>query len=136
MRSSFFFRLVRTPQWRCLRTTRQRWPSCGIRGAPEPRFLGRTAHDLLRWVERHSTSLLPQFIMGLNTVLANFVLLSQSNSGFRVDPETVSVSAASEKVTGVTQLFRNLTNSPLLTLFFSVPQFQCSWDRGSSQTRG
>ena len=136
MRSSIFFRLVRTPQWRCLRTTRQRWPSCGIRGAPEPRFLGWTAHDLLRWAERHSTSLLPQFIMGHNTVLANFVLSSQSNSGFRVDPETVSVSAASEKVAGVTRPVRNLTNSSLLTLFFSVPQFQCSWDRGSSQTMG
>ena len=126
MRSSIFFRLVRTPQWRCLRITRQYWPSCGIRGVP----------DLLRWAERHSTSLLPQFIMGLNTVLANLVLSSQSNSGFRVDPETVRVSAASEKVAGVTRPVRSLTNSPLLTLFFSVPQFQCSWDRGSSQSRG
>ena len=66
---------------------------------------------------------------------AQLVLSSQSNSEFRVDPETDSVSAASEKVAGVTRPVHNLTNSPLLTLFFSVPQFQCSWDRGSSQTR-
>ena len=121
MRSSIFFRLVRTPQWRCLRTTRQRWPSCGIRGAPEPRFSGRTAHDLLRWAERHSTSLLPQFIMGLNTVLANFVLSSQFNSGFRVDPETVSVSAASEKAAGVTRPVRILIRCYLIFLRSTVP---------------
>ena len=54
-----------------MRTTRQRWPSCGIRGAPDPRFLNRAAHDLLRWAKRLSISLLPQFIMGRNTVLAN-----------------------------------------------------------------
>ena len=81
MRSSIFFRWVRTPQWQCLRPTRQRWPSCGIRGAPMPRLLGRTAHDRLRWAERHSISLLPQFVMRRNTVLANFVLSSQSILG-------------------------------------------------------
>ena len=46
--------------------------SCGIRGAPGPRFLNWTAHGLLRWAERHSISLMPQFIMGRNTMLANF----------------------------------------------------------------
>ena len=72
MRSSIFFRWFRTQQWRCMRTTRQRWPSCGIRGASDPRFLNWTAHDLMRWAERHSISLLPQFIMERNTVLADF----------------------------------------------------------------
>ena len=62
--------------------------------------------------------------------VGEFFLSSQSNSGFRVDPETVSVSAALEKVAGVNRPVRNLTTSPLLTLFFSVPQSQCSWVAG------
>ena len=59
-----------------------------------------------------------------------------SDSGFRVDPETVCVSTASEKVAGINRLICNLTKSPLLTLFFSVPRSQCSWDRCSSPTVG
>ena len=62
MRSSICFRWVRTPQWRCLRPTRQRWPSCGIRGAPMPRSSASVHHER-------------------NTVLANFVLSSQSILG-------------------------------------------------------
>ena len=54
----------------------------------------------------------------------------------RVDTETVSVSAASVKVAGVNRPVRNLTTSPLLPLFVSVPQSQCSWDGGSSPTMG
>ena len=89
------------------------------RGAPDPQFLNRTAQDLLRWAERHSISLLPQFIMGRSLHhVGEFFLASQSNSGFRVDPETVSVSAATEKVAGVNRPVRNLPNSPLLTFFF------------------
>ena len=53
-------------------------------------------------------------------------LSSQSFSGFRVDPEPVSVSAASEKVAGVNRPVRNLTISPLLALFSSFPRSQCS----------
>ena len=40
-------------------------------------------------------------------------------SGFRVDPEPVSVSATSVKVAGVNRPVRNHTFSPLLALFFS-----------------
>ena len=98
-------------------------------GAPDPRFLNQTAQGLLRWAERYPISLLPQFIMGRNTFLS-----SQSNSGFLVDPDTVSVLATSEKVAGVNRPVRNLTSSPLLTLFFSIPRPQCPWDRGSSLT--
>ena len=71
---------------------------------------------------------------GVHHRVGDFFLSSQSNSRFRVDPDTVSVSAASEKVTGVNRPVRNLTRSPLLTLFFSIPRLQCSWDRGSSPT--
>ena len=46
-------------------------------------------------------------------------------SGFRVDPEPISVSAASVKVVGVTRHVRNHT-SPLLALFFSFPRSQRS----------
>ena len=71
--------------------------------------------------------------MGRNTMLGIFSLVS-IQSWVRVDTETVSVSAASEKVTGVNRPVRNFTTSPLLTLLVSVPQSQCSWDGESSPT--
>ena len=40
-------------------------------GGNRSAVLNRTAQDLLRWAERHSISLLPQFIMGRNKVLAD-----------------------------------------------------------------
>ena len=60
----------------------------------------------------------------------------ESDSGLRMDLETVCVSTASEKVAGVDRPFRNLTKSPLFTLFFSVPRSQFHWDRCSSPTMG
>ena len=53
-------------------------------------------------------------------------LSCQPFSGFRVDPESISVSVASVKVVGVTRPVRNHTFSPLLALFFSFPRSQCS----------
>ena len=53
-------------------------------------------------------------------------LSSQSFLGFRVDPEPVSVSAASVKVADVNRLVRNHIFSPLLALFFSLPRSQRS----------
>ena len=46
-------------------------------GGTKPAVLNRVAQDLLRWAERHSITLLPQFIMGRNNVLAD--ALSRSN---------------------------------------------------------
>ena len=40
-------------------------------GGTRSAALNRTAQDLLRWTELHSVSLLPQFIMGRNNVLAD-----------------------------------------------------------------
>ena len=40
-------------------------------GGTRSAVLNRTAQDLLRWTELHSVSLLPQFIMGRNNVLAD-----------------------------------------------------------------
>ena len=65
---------------------------------------------------------------GAQQRVGRFSLSSKSDSGFRVDPETVCVSAASEKVAGVNRPVRNLT------LFFSIPRSQCSGDRCSSPT--
>ena len=61
-------------------------------------------------------------------------LSSQPLSGFRVELEPISISAASVKVVGVTRPVRNHTFSPLLALIFSLPRSQRSWDRGSSPT--
>ena len=137
MHFSIFFRLVRTPQWRCLRTTRQRWPSCGIRGATRAAVF--VAGRLMIFCARRS-AIPPLFCLSSSwgSTPCWRILFFRLNPilGSVWTPETVSVSAASEKVAGVARPVRNLTNSPLLTLFFSVPQFQCSWDRGSSQTRG
>ena len=73
---------------------------------------------------------------GMQQRVGRLSLLSTSGSGFRVDPETVSVSTTSEKMAGVDRPVCNLSKSPLLTLFFSVPRSQCSWDGCSSPTVG
>ena len=46
-------------------------------GGTRSAVLNQTAQDLLRWAELHSVSLLPQFIMGRNNVLAD--VLSRPN---------------------------------------------------------
>ena len=79
---------------------------------------------------------MPQLIMGRNTRLANFFSRLNPILGSEWTLKRSSVSAASEKVAGVNRPVRNLTTSPLLTLFFSVPQSQCPWDGGSSPTMG
>ena len=71
--------------------------------------------------------------MGRNTMLGIFSSVS-IQFWIRLDTETASVSAASEKVAGVNRPVRNLTTSPLLPLLGSVPQSQCSWDGASSPT--
>ena len=53
-------------------------------------------------------------------------LSSHPLSGFRVEPEPISISAASVKVVGVTRPVRTHTFSPLLALFFSFPRSQRS----------
>ena len=53
-------------------------------------------------------------------------LSSQPFLVFRVDPGSISVSAASVKVVGVTRPVHNHTVSPLLALFFSFPRSQRS----------
>ena len=68
------------------------------------------------WTTSGSSSCLPSSTSG-PTLTMSVGLSSQSFSGFRVDPEPGSVSAASEKVAGVNRPVRNLTISPLLTLF-------------------
>ena len=44
-------------------------------GGSRSAVLNQTAQDLLRWAELHSISLLPQFIMGRNNVLADSLSL-------------------------------------------------------------
>ena len=66
----------------------------------------------------HSGGCLPSSTCG-PTLPMSIGLSSQSFSGFRVDPEPISVSAASVKVAGVNRSVRNHTFSPLLALFFS-----------------
>ena len=54
------------------------------------------------------------------------VLSSRPFSRFRVEPEPVSISAASVKVAGVTRPVRNHTFSPLLALISLFPRSQRS----------
>ena len=73
---------------------------------------------------------------GTQQCVGRLSLSSTSGSGFRVEPETACVSTTSEKMAGVDRPICNLSKSPLLTLFFSVPRSQCSWDGCSSPTVG
>ena len=71
--------------------------------------------------------------MGRNTMLGIFSSVS-IQFWIRLDTETVSVSAASEKVAGVNRPVRNLTTSPLLPFLGSVPHSHFSWDGAYSPT--
>ena len=82
------------------------------------------AHERLELVDSLGR-VSPQLTCG-PTLQMSVGLSSQTFSGFRVDPEPISVSAASVKVVGVTRPVRNHTFSPLLAVFFSIPRSQRS----------
>ena len=96
------------------------------------RWSSEIRQDLFGWWAHERLELVislgrvsPQLTCG-PTLQMSVGLWSQPFSGFRVDPEPISVSAASVKVVGVTRPVRNHTFSPLLALFFSFPRSQRS----------
>ena len=60
----------------------------------------------------------------------------KSDSRLRVDLKTLGFSTASEELASGSRSVRNLSKSPLLTIFFSLPQSQFHRDRCSSPTVG
>ena len=104
-------------------------------GGTRSAVLNRTAQDLLRWAEHHSVTLLPQFIMGRNNVLAD--ALSRPNQILGSEwTLKLCFPTASEEMAGGNRSFRNLSKSPLFTIFFSIPRSQFHRDRCSSPTVG
>ena len=96
------------------------------------RWSSEIRQDLSLWFARERIELVnslgrvsPQLTCG-QTLQMSVGLSSQPFTGFRVEPEPISVSAASVKVVGVTRPVRSHTFSPLLALFFSFPRSQCS----------
>ena len=59
---------------------------------------------------------------------------AKPNSGLRVDFETLGISSVSEEMASVNRLICNLSQSPLHTIFFSLPRSQFHRDRCSSPT--
>ena len=102
-------------------------------GGTRSAALNRTTQDLLRWTELHSVSLLPQFIMGRNNVLADSVS-AKSDSGLRMDTQNERIPSTSAAVAGGDRSFCNLSKSPLHTIFFSLPRSQFDRDRCASPT--
>ena len=103
-------------------------------GGTRSAVLNQTAQDLLRWGELHSVSLLPQFIMGCNNVLADACVSPKSSSGLGMDVETTCVPSTSEAMAGVNRSICNISQSPLHTISFSLPRSQFDRDRCSSPT--
>ena len=58
----------------------------------------------------------------------------KSSSGLRMDVETACVPSTSEAMAGVNRSFCNMSQSPLHTIFFSLPRSQFDRDRCSSPT--
>ena len=96
--------------------------------------LNQTAQDLLRWAELHSVTLLPQFYYGPQQCSSGRPISPKPNSGLRVDFETLGISSASEEMASVNRPICNLSQSPLYTIFFSLPRSQFHRDRCSSPT--
>ena len=105
-------------------------------GGTRSAVLNQTAQDLLRWAELHSVTLLPQFIMGRNNVLADALSRPNQILGSEWALKLSGFSAASEEVASGNRSVCNLSQSLLLTIFFSLPRSQFHRDRCSSPTVG
>ena len=57
---------------------------------------------------------------------SGFPVKTQSDLGVGVDPESRGFLRSAEVVAGVHRPVRNLTKSPMLPIFFSVPRSECS----------
>ena len=96
------------------------------------RWSSEIRQDLFWWWAHEQLELVnslgrvsPQLTCGSDSSNVGWALVS-TLSGFRVDPEPISVSAASVKVVGVTRPVRNHTFSPLLAFFFLFSTIQRS----------
>ena len=61
---------------------------------------------------------------GASQCLSGFVVSPKSSLGLRMDAEDRGVSGAPEEVAGVHRSVRHLSQSPLFSIFFSVPRLE------------
>ena len=91
-------------------------------GGTRSQLLNSISQRILRWAESLPVVLTPQFIMGRHNVMADSLILTQSDPGVGLDSEDRGLSRAAEAVAGVHRPFCHLTKSPMLPIFFTVPR--------------
>ena len=91
-------------------------------GGTRSPFLNTLTQGILRWAESLSIRLLPQFIPGSLNVLADSLSLSPSPaSSYRVVPASGGFSVFKSSVAGPNRLICNISQSPMFSLFLSLP---------------
>ena len=89
----------------------------GTRSQP----LNAIAQRILRWAESLPVALAPQFIMGRHNVLADSLSRPNQILGSEWTLKT-GISGPEEEVAGVHRPICHLTQSPMLSIFFTIPQ--------------
>ena len=96
-------------------------------GGTRSSTLNAIAQCILRWAEPLHIVLAPQFIMGRHNVLADSVG-PQSNHGLRMDAQDGRLSGSAATMAGDGGPVCHLVQSPLFTLFHSLPRSGCTGD--------
>ena len=102
-------------------------------GGTRSAVLNQIAQDLLRWAELHSVTLLLQFIMGCNNVLADALSWPNQILGSEWTLKLLVFHQLRKRWPVSIDLFAT-SLSPLHTIFFSLPRSQFYQDRCSSPT--
>ena len=102
-------------------------------GGTRSAVLNQTAQDLLRWAELHCVA--PSSVYyGPQQCSSGRPVSPKSSSGLGMDVETTCVPSTSEAMASVNRSICNISQSPLHTIFFSLPRSQFDRDRCSSPT--
>ena len=89
-------------------------------GGTRSPFLNSLTQEILRWAESLSIRLLPQFIPGSLNVLADSLSPSPAST-YRVVPSSGGFSVFKSSVAGPIRLICNISQSPMFSLFLSLP---------------
>ena len=90
-------------------------------GGTRSLLLNSIAQRILRWSETLPVQLTPQFIMGRHNVLADSLSRPNQVLGSEWTLEDRGVSKAPEEVASVHRPVCHLTQSPMFSIFFTVP---------------
>ena len=91
-------------------------------GSTRSQLLNSTEQRILRWAEALPVSLASPVHHVSTQRVGGFFVSPQSDLRFRMDPQDRGLPGAEEEVAGVHRPFSHLTQSSMLSIFFTIPQ--------------